>query len=875
MIAGWRLALRLAWREALRSRARSLLIVVMIALPVTGVVAADVLIRTGQISAVEGEDRFLGHTAAARVAIETDRLEQQTVDPFGDNISYAGDKPRHTIADVKTLLGADRTYTSLVSTNATVPTTDGSAEADVQEYDPAQPLTNGLDRLVQGRWPSAPGELVVNPAYAAHGAPVGSSVTLPTASGGSVRRTVVGVAVSPLTRGGYVVIGLPGSVPLPSDCRCTSYLVSGGPVSWAQVGQLNRIGAMVLSRAVVADPPDLSRYATSDPVTPTVIAIALMIVVMGLLEVVLLAGPAIAVGAKRQSRSLALISASGGTPAQSRRTILASGIVLGASASALGLALGVGLARLGEPILQGHVENWLGPFDVRPLEVLGIAAFGLLSALLAAVVPAWIASKQDVVAVLAGRRGDRRPSLRTPVLGLITLALGIAIAYAGTRSVETSGAVMISASALICVLGMIMLVPVVLVAVAWLGARLPLPLRFAVRDAARHRARTVPAVAAVAAVVAGAVTLGIAMESDQARNAASYFHALPIGQAEINSAGQVDWTATEATVRSYAPRAKQTLLRAASMTGHPDTFFDVTARAPGGDSVEPGGWSGYGPSGSGMLVSDGSGALPYPEDVTAGERTAAQRTLARGGVVVFTAVPVDGATVRLGITPEGGSGPNPKDARSLEVPAYYLADQAAPASVIAPPAVAARLGLTVSPAALWLTGRTIDGDTAQRMNEALTKVSGQPSLYVERGYEATQGPLVLEMVLIVLTALLMLGGTLTTTFLALSDARPDLATLAAVGAAPRLRRLVGAAYALSLGFVGAVLGLLVGLVPGIALSYPITSSGWRSPGSDAPSHFLVVPWGLLAAVVFGVPLVVALLVGLCTRSRLPLVARLT
>ena len=38
-------------------------------------------------------------------------------------------------------------------------------------------------------------------------------------------------------------------------------------------------------------------------------------------------------------------------------------------------------------------------------------------------------------------------------------------------------------------------------------------------------------------------------------------------------------------------------------------------------------------------------------------------------------------------------------------------------------------------------------------------------------------------------AILMLGGTLTATFLALSDARPDLATLAAVGASPRRRRV--------------------------------------------------------------------------------------
>ena len=50
----------------------------------------------------------------------------------------------------------------------------------------------------------------------------------------------------------------------------------------------------------------------------------------------------------------------------------------------------------------------------------------MLSAFLAAIVPAYLASRQDVVAVLAGRRGDRAPSLKSPLLGLVLLGVGIA-----------------------------------------------------------------------------------------------------------------------------------------------------------------------------------------------------------------------------------------------------------------------------------------------------------------------------------------------------------------------------------------------------------------------------------------------------------------
>ena len=79
----------------------------------------------------------------------------------------------------------------------------------------------------------------------------------------------------------------------------------------------------------------------------------------------------------------------------------------------------------------------------------------------------------------------------------------------------------------------------------------------------------------------------------------------------------------------------------------------------------------------------------------------------------------------------------------------------------------------------------------------------------------------------------MLGGTLTATFLALSDARPDLATLSAVGASPRTRRGVAAAYAVVVGWSARVLGAAVGFIPGIAVTYPLTSAlGLRADVGD-------------------------------------------
>ncbi len=121
----------------------------------------------------------------------------------------------------------------------------------------------------------------------------------------------------------------------------------------------------------------------------------------------------------------------------------------------------------------------------------------------------------------------------------------------------------------------------------------------------------------------------------------------------------------------------------------------------------------------------------------------------------------------------------------------------------------------------------------------------------------------------------MLGGTLTATFLALSDARPDLATLSAVGASPRSRRRVAASYALVVGLVGALLGAAVGFIPGIAITYPLTGESWMNEMNPAlPDHFLDIPWLLIGTLVLALPLLTAVIVGLTARSRLPLASRL-
>jgi putative ABC transport system permease protein len=859
-LRGWRPSLKMAWRDARRSRARSILVLVMIALPVLGVTAADVVMQTSEVSGAEALDRRLG-AADARLEVEAGVTDvQQGFDP-DEASAWSGSNRAEpaTMADVEAALGREVRGIERRTGSVRFTTDSGRGHAEVTEIDLGDPMASGLFELTSGRLPRTVDEVLVNDDLAARGP--GSGEELELANG--ITRTIVGTAESTSFRGHPLAFGPVRAFGLREQRpgRSQTWLIEAGAVSWPEVRELNGLGISVLSRAVLEDPPpeselpaEIRSWAGGDD---TIVAVAALVVAMALIEVVLLAGPAFAVGARRQSRNLALLAASGGTPRQARRLILASGIVLGGLGAALGVALGIGGAWAAMPLVQRFSNNFLGPFEVPWLHVLGIAAFGLVSAFLAAVVPAWIASRQDVVAVLAGRRGDRAPSRRSPILGVLVGGAGVAGAVHGART--PGGEFWIAGSAILAVLGMVLLIPVVVAGLARLSRRLPLNLRYAVRDAARHRTRTVPAVAAVAATVAGVVALGIANSSDEAQNRETYTAALPMGQASVTDyRRKADWESMRGVVESELPQAR--VREVSGLNG------DVEFRADGHPFL----LDGYGsPLGASVLV--GEGALPMAvPDASDAEIAAAERMLARGGAVVLTSVSVEADQVEAVGQRRGPRDERPRRPNRVTVPATFIRveSEVAPVQAVVAPDALAGLGLTPRTVGLVVDGAEISGEQRKDVSEALGKVSRQASFYVERGYQPGDEAVILLLVLGALGGVLMIGGTLTATFLALSDARPDLATLSAVGASPRRRRGVAASYALVVGMVGAVLGAAVGFVPGIAVTYPLTSD----LGGGGP--FLDVPWLLIVSVVIVLPLFTALIVGLTARSRLPMVARL-
>ena len=165
-------------------------------------------------------------------------------------------------------------------------------------------------------------------------------------------------------------------------------------------------------------------------------------------------------------------------------------------------------------------------------------------------------------------------------------------------------------------------------------------------------------------------------------------------------------------------------------------------------------------------------------------------------------------------------------------------------------------------------GDPVTSAEEDRIAAALTLVSPGVAVSVERGWaDDLATP---RAVLAGPGAALVLIATFTETGLAHADARPDCATLAAVGVAPRARRRMAMGSAAVVGGSGAVLGVLVGLAPGIAVSLPLTTDGYVNGVAE---HVLDIPWALLGAVGLAVPLLAMAVTGLAVRSRLPMERR--
>ncbi|MCW2598554.1 MAG: transporter permease [Frankiales bacterium] len=847
-MSGWAGAVRAARRDARKTPGRTALVLMLIALPVVIITAGDTLVRTHSISVRESLPQRIG-TADALLRSDggTDPVTQT---PDLTSTSGGGGTNILSQAAALALLPPGSRTLPLAEGNGSVSYPDGVLDAQLKEIDLNDPLTHGLVALVRGRLTARPDEVLVTQRLVSRGFDIGDP--LPVRGKAHFVVGVIDVSPSLYSKDVALAVGPPGAFGLPA---ATSWLakVPGG-VPWHEVRGLNTHGLYVLSRDAVENPPPSSQVVDNTNARQ-IKAFYALVAALALLQVVLLAAPAFAVGARRQRRVLALIAATGAAPKHVRRFVLAQGVVLGTTAGLGGALLGVGAGAALTPLLPDQ-GRFSGPLEISWRDVLLTGGVGALSAILAALVPALIAGRQDVLAGLTGRRGTTGRSLRSFSLGLLLVVLGI---YGCVQASDPgSGQFTIVIAAIPTILGTALLAPAVLGLVSRRVSGLPFPVRFALRDAARSRGRTAAAAAAVTATVAGAIALGIGGASDAEHAQATYTPSGPRNAAiiSVDGADSRQLTAIREAVARWLP-------------DHP--VADVDGIVLGGRmlQVSAGGQQG------GLLTSYGSnlnaGALVGPGaldllGLTPTVQQQATATLAAGGMVIPADDPSGTGPLTVTIQQQfNGPATATYTGRALRVPTR---GGSAVTPAVLPPAVAARLGIRPQVVGLLVRGAVSKG-VQDRLQEQLSGI-GAGFVQVERGYDGSSKRTAI-LILAAAAGALMLGGTLSAALLALSDARPDFATLMSVGASPRIRRKVAAAYAGVIGLLGSVLGALAGLVPGIAISYPLTSGTHSGHG---PSHYLAIPWLLVIGLTVGVPMVAAGGAALLTRSRLPLAARL-
>ncbi|MDN3294139.1 ABC transporter permease [Streptomyces ficellus] len=941
----WRAAVRIARRDAWRYKGRSFLVLSMIALPILGVSAADLTLRSSELSTEERLARSIG-AADARISdsgyggapIHQHPVQEDSM-PVGD----FENKPWPSgTTDLTKAFPPNSTVLEDSQGFGKLRTEHGLLQTDIRELQAAHPMARGIMTLQDGRFPEKADEVAATTHFLeSSGLRIGSTLT---ARGLDREYRIVGSYELPDSLKTDQVNALPGAFLEPlgkaleaeglADAKeSTTYLLKlprsaagADGFTWNMVKEANAKGVMVMSRAVVLNPPADSdvplfqmegwgNYGDSTAAKAAALAAAGTVVGLAMLEICLLAGPAFAVGARRSRRQLGLVGANGGDRRHIRAIVLAGGLVIGIAAAVVGTVLGLILTFLLQPVLEDYMGQRFGAFDVRPLELLGIGLLAVLTGLLAAVVPAVTASRQTVLASLTGRRGVRRSSRVLPVLGLVAVVLGAAIALYG--SVFSDQFIIVAGGSAIAELGVVAITPALVGLFGRTGRWLPLSPRLALRDAVRNRGRTAPAVAAVLAAVAGTVAVATYQASSDAQQRAAYEARLPYGAVSVlvREGGGRDVPAVRDAVQKNVPvevradvdriavgragcemygqgegcgrhevvipKANECPMWASSLDGSdPAEKFTKAERRKLAEDWRCKEAPEMAYTESGLVVADATLLK-----VLGIKDPAAERALAAGRIVSFSRSLID-AEGKVGIKLITDSAKAEQAmAQGKEAPgqvtsfdAYQLArgTESYGLAGIVPPAAAKAAGLTTVPfGAYFSTDRLPSTEQRQRLDDELAKTGAGVELHVEEGF-VSQNSIVL-LALTVFAGLITIGAAGIATGLAQADAEADLKTLAAVGAPPRVRRTLSGFQCGVVAVMGVLLGSAAGVLPaiGLRLTERRQQTAWYQEALDQggggsiglPHVPIVVPWETLAALLVAVPLGAALLAALVTRSR--------
>ncbi|WP_277210848.1 FtsX-like permease family protein [Isoptericola croceus] len=906
LLGRWRVALRYGRRDARRNKGRTTLVASMVALTV----GAGVFLASAIYAQADTPERRVEQALGPRLqASITAAAGPVLQDPRG-NAAPAGDDGLGTEPEPVPLTEFEDTVsrslpaddTRLLSLRHGVRLHHGGRVRDIEvmQSDLEVPELAAALPLAAGTLPDD-GEIALDADVAAElGLTVGDSVDVEHPSADGASRETATVTVAGLIRDtpfwyGEAIVPADGLLSAPETSvangplvpQVTWFVAGGQPVTWHDVLELNDVGAVVTSRDVLLDPPSTDAVPYYDVYAEAVAADRTDLVrswsavgavaAVALLEAVLLIGPAFAVGTRRSARSLALIAASGGSRRTLRAVVLSTGVVVGLGGSLLGAALGLAGVLVLAATTTGSLAGVVVPWWI----VAAMIAVGTLIATMAAWLPARGAAKTDMVAVLGGRRTEAAARRWPAAVGT---ALG-AVAFGGALVAGIAAMpLLVAAGVVVGEIGLVLACGGIVALLGRLARHLPLTWRFALRDAARHRGRTAPALAAVLVAVAGAsggLVYSTAMSHFDERSQA--LTAAPGALVVAASQGDADPTLAPADADRVADLMRDVV--------GPDTeILEISVLRSGEPGIDLSVWPESPPDHHIGGITHGGGAVPGPvvdggalaELLGLPDPAAARAALADGRAVVQAGEVGDDGTAHLMLHRWDTEAGQELTGDTLEVPAIGLGDPLGPSNTnypVLPPSLVAELGATTAVGGLIaMPGEPLsrtDRDTLQAELDAAFPGAeiGWCSVCAEvaTGVEEYGTPQwITSLAIIVSTGLLALAAAWIAAALAATEARPDLATLAAVGAPPRLRKRIVAAQAGTVAAIGSVLGAL----SGIALGAAFVLLRRHEQGTSDIRWTVEVPWATLGATVVGLVVVAVVVAWLVTRSREVITRRL-
>ena len=404
-------------------------------------------------------------------------------------LQFAGSGPKALKADIAAAKKAFGTIQVIGRRFVPIP---GSAQTiEYRAENPHGPYSSPALALTQGHYPAGAGQVAVTSGIAQtlqlH---IGSSLSLD-----GRHRVMAGIVENPTDLNDQFALVTPSSAGRP---QTVTVLLDASPA---------RFGAFRASF-----PGPLVWQARGPSTQGAVASVALALITVLLLLVSLVAAAGFAVIAARRQRQLGMLAAIGATRRQLRMVMVAGGAMVGAIAAAAGTVFGLALWLVAAPHLQTFAGHRIDPFAIP----WGLVALGMVLAVATATGSAWwparAAARLPVTLALSARPPRPRPAHRPALLAALLIVIGAGCLALANQSRPP----LIIAGALAMALGILFVSPLAIQALGAAAGRAPVAVRLALRDLARHQARSGAALAAISLAVGITAAIIISSAADKA-----------------------------------------------------------------------------------------------------------------------------------------------------------------------------------------------------------------------------------------------------------------------------------------------------------------------------------------------------------------------